>query len=334
MPLVTNRDDVLDIYAHAAGKGWVIPTFCAENLSTVEAILSATFEYSCKINYPELPITIAITNRYLHRSQTVNYTHTKNWQIGLKLFLAELKVLTSSDSPYYNLSVMIHLDHIQPDVDAELLLWDMKQFSSIMFDASAKPFDDNITMTSEFVKKHKDEIVIEGACDEIIDAGGNEINSLTTPDKAKRFFDQTGVDFIVANLGTEHRAGTANLTYHGQVAREIKREVGAKMVLHGCSSVSNIQIKDLYSDGICKVNIWTTLERDSTVILFKEMVKNAGKIIGENHAKKLLAADLIGNESDINSNTNIDYFTTVYRQEIVFKEMKKIVTSYLELWYI
>ncbi|MEI6519672.1 MAG: class II fructose-bisphosphate aldolase [bacterium] len=334
MPLVTNRDEVIAIYNEAAEKGWVIPTFCSENLTTTEAILSASLEYGNKINRPNLPITIAITNLYSHRSQTVNYTHTRNWKIGLKLFLAELSVLTAADSPYSKLSVMVHLDHIQFDYDLELLSWDMSQFSSIMFDASALPFNENIAITANFVKKHKHEIVIEGACDEIIDAGGNEISSLTTPENAERYLAETAVDFMVANLGTEHRSGNANLIYHGGIARKIKDKVGYCIVLHGCSSVSNDQIRNLFSDGICKVNIWTTLERDSSAVLLEDMTKNAAKVAGADYAEKLLSIDILGKNADTVSKASLDYFTTSYRQNIIFKEMKKIVSAYLELWYV
>jgi fructose/tagatose bisphosphate aldolase len=334
MPLVTKRNDVIAIYKEAAEKGWVIPTFCSENLTTTEAILAASLEFGNKINCPDLPITIAITNLYSHRSQTVNFTYTKNWKIGLKLFLAELSVLTADDSPYSKLAVMIHLDHIQFDDDIELLSWDMNQFSSIMFDASALPFDENIAITAEFVKKHKHEIVIEGACDEIIDAGGNEVSSLTTPESAERYFVETGVDFMVANLGTEHRAGNANLIYHGEIAREIKEKIGCCIVLHGCSSVSNDQIRNLFTDGICKVNIWTTLERDSSAILLEDMTKNAAKVAGNDYAKMLLSKEIIGRNADTSSKASLDYFTTSYRQNIIFKEMKKIVSAYLELWYV
>jgi fructose-bisphosphate aldolase class II len=81
MSLVLQRNNVLDIYAKAAQKKWVIPTFCTENLTTTEAILSAALEYSKQINCPDIPVTIAITNQYSHRSQSVNYTHTRNWEI-------------------------------------------------------------------------------------------------------------------------------------------------------------------------------------------------------------------------------------------------------------
>jgi fructose/tagatose bisphosphate aldolase len=45
MSIVTERKEVVDIYAEAAGRHWVIPAFGSENLTTTEAVLSAVKEY-------------------------------------------------------------------------------------------------------------------------------------------------------------------------------------------------------------------------------------------------------------------------------------------------
>jgi fructose/tagatose bisphosphate aldolase len=334
MPLILDRKQVLDIYADAAQRKWVIPTFNTENLTTTEAILSASFEYSCKTGKTDLPVTIGITNQYSHRSQSVYYTHTRLWDIGLRLFLADIEVLTSKGSPFEKLNVMIHLDHAQWDMDKPLLEWDMNMFSMIMYDASALPFDNNIRLTAEFIEKCGQIIVVEGACDEIVDATGDERSDLTTPEQAEKYLGHTGADFIVANLGTEHRASAADLKYYGDRAREISKLTGTKLVLHGTSSVGNDQIKNLFNDGIAKVNIWTILERNTAPVLFEDMVKNAAKVTGKVKAGKMLSEGLLGNQADIASKASLSHYTTVYRQDIVFSEMKKIVLDYLNLWYI
>jgi len=334
MPLVLNRHQVLEIYNDAAQKKWVIPTFNSENLTSTEAILSATLDYSRQINQPNIPITIGITNQYSHRSQSVNYTHTRIWDIGLRLFLADIKVLTDKGSPFEDLRVMVHLDHTQWDTDKSLLEWDMNLFSMIMYDASSLPFEENIRLTAKFVKENGHKIVIEGACDEIADATSENRSDLTTPEQAVKYLSQTKVDFIVANLGTEHRASIANLKYHSEVALQISKLIGTKLVLHGTSSVSLDQVRHLFKDGIAKVNIWTILERNSSPVLFEEMVRNASKIIGMDKAEGMIKSHLLGNMADKNCNVSLSHYATVYRQDIVFKEMKKTVLDYLKLWYI
>ncbi len=334
MPLILERNNVLDVYAKAAAKKWVIPTFCTENLTTTEAILAAAKDYADRIGMRDLPVTIAITNQYSHRSQSVNYTHTKKWDIGLKLFMADVEVLTSKGSPYEGLSVMTHLDHTQWDADAELLEWDMGKFSMIMYDASSLPLEQNIEKTARFTAAQGRNIVIEGACDEIVDATGDKRTELTTPEKADDYLRRTGVDYIVANLGTEHRASAAELKYHGDMARAISRITGAKLVLHGTSSVSNEQVRNLFGDGIAKVNIWTTLERDSSPVLFEDMLKNAAKIVGSDAVKAMQRHGLLGAGIRAEGKASIDCYTTLYRQDIVFNKMKEIAGNYFNLWYV
>jgi fructose/tagatose bisphosphate aldolase len=334
MPLILDRKQVLDVYREAGEKKWVIPTFNSENLTSTEAILSAALEYSWKISEPDLPVTIGITNQYSHRTQSAYYTHTRQWDIGLRLFLSDLQILTGKGSPFEKLNVMIHLDHTQWDSDKPLLEWDMNQFSMIMYDASALPFEDNIKLTAAFIEKHGREIVIEGACDEIVDATGDTRSDLTTPEQAIKYLDQTHADFIVANLGTEHRASAADLKYHGDIAREISKLTGPRLVLHGTSSVGNDQVRNLYNDGIAKVNIWTILERNSAPVLFEDMVRNASKITGQARAEAMAESGLLGKYIDLTSKASLSHYTTLYRQEIIFNEMKKIVLDYLNLWYV
>jgi len=323
---------VLKIYAEAAERGWVIPCFCTENLTTTEAILAAVSEYGRLHSIDNLPVTIGITNRYTYRSQTSNYTNTGIPEVGLSLFLSELDILTRRKAPFENLRVMVHLDHIQPDED-DILGGDFLRFSSIMFDASALPFEENIRRTRLFVDENRENIVVEGACDEISPAGTDEDNTVTTADKAVRYLRETGVDLIVANLGTEHRAKEQSLSYRDERAREIKTAIGTKLVLHGTSSVPVHRVGNLFNDGICKVNIWTALERDSVPVLFRDMLCNASKVVGRGNARALHDEDLLGTQAGTGHPASIDYFTTHYRQRIIFREMKNIVTGYVSLWY-
>lgn len=333
MAVIREFGQVKAEYAKAAARKWVIPCFCSENLTTTEAILSAAKEYGDKIGVKDLPITIAMTVQYDHRSQARFYTHTRKWDTGLKLFTSDLCILAEQEDLFKDLHVMLHLDHVQHDADLELLEWDLSPYSSIMYDASTLSFEENIRKTKSFVEKMKGKILIEGACDEIFDATGLAHNAITTPANAKEYFEQTGVDLIVANLGTEHRASGKDLKYYSEAALAIKKEIGSKIVLHGTSSVPNEQVAHLYQDGICKVNIWTCLERDASPVLLEEMVKNAVAVSGGGTVEMLQQEGFLTSNFDIAKPALLSHFTTVYRQEIIFQEMKKIVRNYLEMWY-
>lgn len=334
MSIISDINAVKEQYAFAAEKGWVLPCICSENLTTTEAILSAAADFASKTGRKRIPIIIAITCNYDHRSQARYYTHTRDWATGLKLFTNDIKALADENGYFSNVDVMIHLDHIQHDADIALLQGDLKDYASIMYDASNLPFEENIKKTADFTQKRGHEILVEGACDEIVDATGTVHNALTTPENALRYKKETGVELIVANLGTEHRASGKELQYHGELAREIRKVIGGKIVLHGTSSVSNEQVRNLFSDGICKVNIWTALERDAVPALFADMVRNASKVAGETTASKLLAEGLLGENAEIAGKQALSHFTTVYRQDIIFAQMKAMVAAYLEMWYV
>ena len=160
MPIITGRENVLAVYEEAAKKGWVIPCLCSENLTTTEAILTAASEFAKEKGHERVPVTLAITNQYDHRSQSVNYTCTRRWDIGLKLFRSDLEIVSQA---FPNVDVLIHLDHAQYDSDAEMLESDLSMYSSVMYDASALPLAENITKTRAYVQRKGHQLLIEGA---------------------------------------------------------------------------------------------------------------------------------------------------------------------------
>lgn len=330
MPIITQYNHVKEVYDDAASRGWVIPCICSENLTTTEAIYSAAAEFAADNGLNRVPITIAMTVRYNHRPQAVYYTHTRRWDIGLRLFRSEIDVLSEA---FPNVDTLIHLDHIQHDDDAELLDWDLSPFSSIMYDASALPFESNIKKTAAYTDRMKGRILIEGACDEIMDATGSQHNGITSPSDAEYYIKMTGVDMVVANLGTEHRASGKDLMYHGDTARQIKERIGPKIVLHGASSVTNEQITNLFNDGVCKVNIWTALERDSAPDMLEFMVKNASKVAGISKVNELVSDNFLNEKCVTGERASLAYFTQSAIGEPVFNKMKNIVRAYLDLWY-
>ncbi len=341
MAIITQKSAVSAVYADAARRGWVLPAFGTENSTTTEAILAGTAMHAATLGEPELPVILAITNLYDERQQSVNYTHTGRWDVGMKRFLTDVQILAGEpDSPFANLRVMIHLDHIRPEVDAELLAWDMGAFSSILFDASAFAPEENIRLTRAFVKAQGENVLIEGAFEGIVSAGKSATPSPSAKpsldsiaDAAQAYVQETDVDLVVADLGTEHRAGAAQLFYRQDTARAIAERIGARLVLHGTSSVPEESLGGLFADGISKVNLWTALERDSSVLLFADMVRNAARVVGAKEATRLFEQGLLGAAADRVSRPDLAFFTTAYRQSHVFEAMRDLVTRYLVRWY-
>ena len=89
----------------------------------------------------------------------------------------------------------------------------------------------------------------------------------------------------------------------------------------------------LFDDGVIKVNVWTALERDSAPVLFEEMIKNAVKIAGVEKVEELIAAGYLTEKAKEAVSNNIGYFTTVFRQDVIYRNMEKIVKDYFDMWY-
>lgn len=64
------------------------------------------------------------------------------------------------------------------------------------------------------------------------------------------------------------------------------------------------------------------------------MVLNASKVAGIEVVDKLIEEGYLTEKCRTGEKINIEYFTMRYRQEIIYKEMKKMVTDYLSMWYV
>lgn len=332
MAIILGRQNVMGVYREANERGWVVPTFCSENQTTTEAILAA-----CQAKAEQLqmrvPVTVAMTGRYSHRPQAVHYAGSRNPETGIELFLGDCQTLARPAGDYPDVDVLTHLDHGQPDDDAGWLAGDLSRFSSVMFDASGRPWAENLAMTAAFAAAKGRDILVEGAADEVVDATGKPQGNLTTPERAEQFVAETGVDMVVANLGTEHRASAADLRYYPEAARAIAARIGPRMVLHGASSVPPELLSSLLADGVCKVNIWTALERDSSPVLLRAMLERADSVVGSAAATDLARDGLLGAAAPIYGKADISYFTSSWRQEVIGKAMVSIIARYLDLWY-
>jgi fructose/tagatose bisphosphate aldolase len=165
----------------------------------------------------------------------------------------------------------------------------------VMCDASERPFEENIRMTAEFVDKVRGRLVVEGAVDEIFESGGKgEKNEPTTPEQAERFLRETGVDIIVPNVGTEHRATADQIVYRGDRAKEISAAVGNILCLHGTSSVKPENLSSLPSDGFVKINVYTTLAVYGGQSLTRCALDNLGNIFTRDQLTELVGQGVLG----------------------------------------
>lgn len=294
MPLVTDYNHVKETYQEASELGVGLPVFCAEDRETLEAILASALEVGKKIGVDDLPIIPAWTVRYPGRGQMTLVTACGDPVLGTRLMFSDLEQFMGDTSPYRKLRVLPHLDHAFPWLDADILNDFVGQFASVMCDASEKPFEENMRITAEYVERVKGQVVVEGAVDEIFESGGKgERNEPTTPEQAAHFLSHTGVDIIVPNVGTEHRATADQVKYRGDKAREISAKVGKILCLHGTSSVKSDDLSRLPDDGFVKINVYTTLAVHGGQALARKVLAELGNIFDESQLKALVVQGVL-----------------------------------------
>ena len=294
MPLVTDYSHVKETYQEAAELGVGLPVYCAEDRETLEAILASALEMGQEIGVDDLPIIPAWTVRYPGRGQMTLLTACGDPVLGTRLMFSDLDQFMGETSPYRKLRVLPHLAHAYPWLDGDILTDFAGSFASVMCDASGKPFEENMRITAEYVDRVKGQVVVEGAVDEIFEAGGaGEKNEPTTPEQAELFLSRTGVDIIVPNVGTEHRATADQVKYRGDKAADISAKVGKILCLHGTSSVKPEDLSRLPDDGFVKINIYTTLAVHGGQALAREVLAELGNIFDDAQLKALVAQGVL-----------------------------------------
>ena len=154
--------------------------------------------------------------------------------------------------------VALHLDHGTYDGCYKCL---RAGFSSIMFDGSSLPIDENVAKTTELIKEaHRHGVSIEA---EVGAIGGEEdgvvgMGECADPDECKKIAD-LGVDFLAAGIGNIHGVYPANwkgLSF--ETLEAVKAKVGdMPLVLHGGSGIPAEMVKKAITLGVSKVNVNT-----------------------------------------------------------------------------
>lgn len=300
MPIISDPIQVKEIYDRAAERGVCLANFCTANPQTTEAIIRSAHLFGEQYGLTGVPIIVSVTANYPIEPQLQHYTATRSALVGLRAMLGDVKTLLAEESPYRDVQVLLHLDHSMPGYDDEIVPRVIGEFSTIMYDCSHSTIEENIRQVARFVDENRGRIWVEGAVDEVVQAArsGEAQHPLTDPALAERYYRETGVFLIVPNLGTEHRSMAATAQYNDERARAIRDRVGARMVLHGSSSLPDEYLPQLLGDGIAKVNIWSIFERLGGQAVAEDVLLNLGNLLTEESLRGKQAEGFLGPRFD------------------------------------
>ena len=178
------------------------------------------------------------------------------YMTGFKTVAAMVKAM--DESLGITVPVALHLDHGSYEGAKACI---EAGFTSIMFDGSSLPIDENIEKTKELVAICREKgISIEA---EVGGIGGEEDGVSSQGECADpaecKMVNDLGVDMLACGIGNIHGKYPAN--WEGlqfQVLEAVKAEIGnTPLVLHGGSGIPDDQIKKAISMGVAKVNVNT-----------------------------------------------------------------------------
>ncbi len=240
MPLVTTTE----MFKKAYNGGYAIGAFNVNNMEIVQGITEAAKEVSA-------PLILQVSKG---ARAYANHTYLVK--------LVEAAIIETG------LPICLHLDHGDSFETCKSCI--DGGFTSVMIDASSKPFAENIEITKKVVEyAHDHGVVVEaelgslaGVEDEVQVSAEN--SSYTRPEEVEEFVNKTGCDSLAIAIGTSHgaykfTADQCTRNEKGELVppplrfdildEVVKRLPGFPIVLHGSSSVPQEFVKMVNANG-------------------------------------------------------------------------------------
>ena len=225
MALVTSTE----MFKKAYDGGYAIGAFNVNNMEIVQGITEACRE-------EKAPVILQVSKG---ARAYANHTYLVK--------LVEAAVIECPEIP-----IVLHLDHGDSFETCKSCI--DGGFTSVMIDASSKPFDENIAITRKVVEyAHDHGVVVEaelGALAGVEDEVSVEADKAhyTRPEEVEEFVTRTGCDSLAIAIGTSHGAYKFKPGTKPQLRFDILEEVSRRLpefpiVLHGSSSVPQEYVK-------------------------------------------------------------------------------------------
>lgn len=161
--------------------------------------------------------------------------------------------------------VAVHYDH---GLTFEKCMEALKLgFTSVMYDCSMNPYAENMKQVAEMVRIcHAMGATVEAELGHVGDNEGagkldSPQNYYTDPDAAVRFINETDADALAVAVGNAHGDYKFPPKLDFERISVIAEKTGKPLVLHGGSGLSDHDFREAARRGICKVNIFTDLDR-------------------------------------------------------------------------
>ena len=164
--------------------------------------------------------------------------------------------------------VCVHLDH---GTSMEMIWRALRiGFTSVMIDASALPYEENLRLTKQVTEAaHAMNVSVEAELGRLVTSESGEATEgvlrpedfYTDPVEAKAFCEKTGVDALAIAFGTAHGFYTAQPKLDFDVVKNVAEATGLPLVMHGGSGVSDEGFRQAIKNGIRKINYYSYMSK-------------------------------------------------------------------------
>ena len=181
-------------------------------------------------------------------------------------------------------------------------------FSSVMFDGSTLPYDENVRLTAETVKIASSYGASVEA--ELGSMGGRESGDgkadensakiYTDPDLAEEFIKTTHIDALACSFGTTHGLYLSSPKLDFGIVKEVRKKTNnIPVVMHGGSGVSEEAFRSAIESGVRKINYFTYMDKaggarikewilsGNEPIFFSDIVREARKAMKDDIARAM-----------------------------------------------
>ena len=250
-----------------AEKGnFCIPAFNVYNMETVMGVLDAAEE-------AKAPIIMQIYPRLM--KEKAGY------------FLAPVVLAAAKKA---SVPICFHLDHGPSELETTRSL--RYGATGIMLDGSTLSFEENIALTKRVVETCKFvDVGVEGELGHVGFTKDEDMDEFTTPEDAKKFVEETGVDCLAVAVGTAHGRYSKPPKLDIDRIKQIRKATNkTALVLHGGSGVPDEEIKKAVKAGIRKMNFATDICYAFLDTCLEELQKPDRTVAIDNFMKKPIEA--------------------------------------------
>ena len=177
-------------------------------------------------------------------------------------------------------------------------------FDAVIIDYASKNHDENVSVVKRVVEYAKNysakngrEVLIEGelgyigqsskVLEELPEGVNIDPNSLTKPDEAKSFVEETGIDLLAPAVGNVHGIiKSGNPALNIERIREIKSACSVPLVLHGASGITDDELHQAVLAGISIVHYNTELRVAYKNALVESLEKNKNEVAPYKYLKE------------------------------------------------